>query len=81
MVRVGGRRLAAGRNGIPALALSTTSESDETMAVCAASGMSTVWLTGGGDHVGKHESRLFFAFVGPVFRLVKEHLAGLAGWR
>ena len=36
------------------------------------------WLSGTGDHGGNCEARLFFAFVGPVFRLVNEHAAGLA---
>jgi hypothetical protein len=36
------------------------------------------WLSGTGDHGGNYEARLFFAFVGPVFRLVNEHAAGLA---
>ena len=36
------------------------------------------WLSGTGDHGGNCEARLFFAFVGPVFRLVNEHAVGLA---
>jgi hypothetical protein len=73
MLRVGGRMFATvSRVGPP----NTRANAAETH---RASGRAACRrLNRSGDHGGNCEARLFFAFVGPVFRLVNEHAAGLA---